>query len=122
MIFRSVCQQGINWDGTNPLQDASRWKKWKEDLVELNNVKIFRCLRPDRKRIGTQLREFADASSYARGSVCYLRSEGVNGTFESRIVCARSRLCGSWVNTIPRLELEAALDAVKLEARTGASR
>ena len=57
---------------------------------------------------------FADASSYAKGSVCYLRSEGVDGTFECRIVSARSRLSGSGVNTIPRLELKAALDAVKL--------
>ena len=114
LIFRNVCQQGTNWDDPIPLQDAGRWKKWKEDLIELNNVKIFRCLRPDRKLIGIQLHVFADASSYARGSVCYLRSEDVDGTFECRIVSARSRLCGSGVNTIPRLELEAALDAVKL--------
>ena len=114
LIFRSVCQQGVNWDDPIPSTDAARWQKWKKDLVELNKLRISRCLSPDRKLIGTQLHVFADASSYARGAVCYLRPEDVDGKYECRIVAARSRLCGSGVNTIPRLELEAALDAVKL--------
>ena len=57
---------------------------------------------------------FADASSYARGSVCYFLVEEMDGSIHCIIVASKSRLAEPGVNTIPCLELEAALDAVKL--------
>ena len=57
---------------------------------------------------------FADASRYARDSVCCFLVEGMDGCMHCIIVAAKSRLAEPGVNTIPRLELEAALDAVKL--------
>ena len=101
-------------DDPIPSTDAARWQRWNKDLVDLNKLRISRCLSPDGKLIGTQLHVFAHALSYAQRAVCYLRSEDVDGNYECTIVAARSRLCGSGVNKIPRLELEAALDAVKL--------
>ena len=61
-----------------------------------------------------QMHVFADASSYARGSVCYFLVEEMDGCMHCIIVAAKSRLAEPDVNTILRLELEAALDAVKL--------
>ena len=57
---------------------------------------------------------FADASSYARGNVCYFLVEEMDGCVHRIIVVAKSRLAEPGVNTIPRCELEAAMDAVKL--------
>ena len=56
---------------------------------------------------------FADASSYARGCVCYLRSERTDGDVIFWILAGKSLLAAR-ASTIPKLELEAALDAVKL--------
>ena len=60
-----------------------------------------------------QLHVFADASNVARGAVCYVRMI-CNDTIVCRLVMAKSHITGSGQTTIPRLELEAALDAVKL--------
>ena len=60
-----------------------------------------------------QLHVFADASNVARGAVCYVRLI-CRETIVCRLVMAKSHNAGSGQTTILRLELEAALDAVKL--------
>ena len=60
-----------------------------------------------------QLHVFADASNVARGAVCYVRMI-CRDTIVCRLVMAKSHIAGSGQTTIPRLKLEAALDAVKL--------
>ena len=62
-----------------------------------------------------QLHGFGDASSYARGCMCYLRLERIEGNVICCILAGKSLLAAR-ASTIPRLELEAVLDAVKLEA------
>ena len=49
-----------------------------------------------------------------RGAVCYLRYVDRIEQVHCSLVMAKSLLAGSEKHTIPRLELEAALDAVKL--------
>ena len=61
-----------------------------------------------------QLHTFADASNMASGAVCYLRYVDRDEQMHCSLVMAQSLLAGSEKHTIPRLELEAALDAVKL--------
>lgn len=52
---------------------------------------------------------FCDASERAYGSVAYLRSEDASGTVEVAFRTARSRVAPRKQQTIPRLELSAAL-------------
>ena len=73
LIFRSVCLEGLGWDDPLPKNEAARWKTWKEGLATLNKIRIARCVKPFGVSCGIQLHVFADASSYARGCVCYLR-------------------------------------------------
>ena len=60
-----------------------------------------------------QLHVFADASNVARGAVGYVRMI-CRDTIALRLIMAKSHIAGSGQTTIPPLELEAALDAVKL--------
>ena len=114
LLLRSLCQGGLGWDDPIPFSEAVRWKQWREGLALLEKLKIPRSFKPVSEVRSVQMHVFADASSYARGCVCYLRVEGSNGDTRCIIVAAKSRLAEPGVNTIPRLELEAALDAVKL--------
>ena len=61
-----------------------------------------------------QLHTFADASNVARDAVCYLQYVDRDEQVHCSLVMAKSLLAGLEKHTIPRLELEAALDAVKL--------
>ena len=60
-----------------------------------------------------QLHVFADASNVARGEVSYVRMI-CRDTIACCLIMAKSHIAGTGQTTIPRLELEAALDAVKL--------
>ena len=61
-----------------------------------------------------QLHFFCDASTSARGSVCYLRCLLPDSSITCSLVMGKALLPGPGRHTIPRLELEAALDAVNM--------
>ena len=60
-----------------------------------------------------QVHVFADASNVARGAVGYVRMI-CRDTIACRLIMVKSHITGSGQTTILRLELEAALDTVKL--------
>ena len=92
-----------------------RWRAWIVGLVHLRHLKISRCYKPKcDNKIQMQLHLFSDASNVARGTVCYLRVVFPNSAAKCSLVMAKTRVSGAGRTTIPRAELEAALDAVKL--------
>ena len=60
--------------------------------------------------LGMQLHFFCDASSYARGCVCYMRITHEDGGIDCNILTGKSLLADDGKRTIPQLELEAALE------------
>ena len=85
------------------------------DLPKLSKFSVERCLKPDGFGVITssQLHHFADASEIGYGSVSCLRL--VNGRNEAHcsFLCTKSRVGPLKMVTIPRLELSAAVTAVK---------
>ena len=61
-----------------------------------------------------QLHFFSDASNVARGVIGYLRMIFPDSSIKCVFIMAKSHINGPGRNTIPRHELEAALDAVKM--------
>ena len=114
LIFRSACQRKIGWDEPVPAAEAVKWDKWKNSLCALNDLKLPRCFKGSATAKDMQLHAFADASTVARGAVCYLRYIDCNQQVCCSLIMAKSLLAGSGNHTVPRLELEAALDVVKL--------
>ena len=115
LIFRDICKQKIDWDDPVSQPYASRWKSWMDSLEGLSRIVIPRCFKSfDTKVNNLQLHVFADASVVARGAVCYLCVEYDNNLVSSSIVMSKAHLASSENMTIPRMELEAAVDAVKL--------
>ena len=114
LLFCESCKMKIGWDDPIPDELMRRWNKWKENLDGLKEVTVKRCFKQDSVNLrNTQLHVFADASLVARGSVCYLRTES-NGGGRCSFIVGKALLADSDRSTIPRMELEAALDAVKL--------
>ena len=114
LIFRSACQRKIGWDEPVPAAEAIKWDKWKNSLCALNDLKLSRCFKGSATAKDMQLHAFADASTAARGAVGYLRYIDCNQQVCCSLIMAKSLLAGSGNHTVPRLELEAALDVVKL--------
>nr|XP_055038153.1 uncharacterized protein LOC129426051 [Misgurnus anguillicaudatus] len=114
------------WDKQRDCDDPSlpedvlqSWLTWEEELEHLSQIILPRCyvsLEMDSSNHQRDLHIFADASEKAYGSVAYLRTESSNGGRDVSFVAARSRVAPKKQQSIPRLELCAALTAAQLAA------
>lgn len=119
-LIMQHCCNGLEWDEVLPEATKCQWTSWVSQISELDSFVMSRCYVPAQfKRIVVQeIHVFADASESAYGACCYLRSVDESGAVwcsflfgKSRVVPLRKR------QTIPRLELQAAVLAVKLGCR-----
>ncbi len=93
------------------------WKVWESELDDLQHVAWPRCYcskELDHPTSTRQIHIFCDASEQAYGSVAYLRTESPEGKVGVAFVAARSRVAPKKQQTIPRLELCAALTGSQL--------
>ena len=115
-ILQELCQEPLGWDDTISEQYERRWKRWLNQLPEIQEIKVKRCLKPANfdHVSSSQLHIFSDASSYGYGSVAYLRLVNNRGEIHSSFLLGKSRVAPLKSTTIPRLELTAATVSVKL--------
>nr|CAB3263156.1 uncharacterized protein LOC104265735 [Phallusia mammillata] len=116
LIYRSLCQQEIEWDEEMPPKDLQKWERWLFRLSSLRDISIPRSfnLHAYDNIQGSRLHVFSDASKEAYGAVCYLRSTRKDSV-TCTLVMSKSRLAPQGEVSIPRLELMAAVTAVKME-------
>ena len=116
IIMQELCRNALRWDEDIPDIMLSKVKHWIEKVELCNSVSIPRCIKPLRweDRSSIQLHVFSDASSFAYGTVAYLRLVDVNETKYCAFVMCKSRVAPLKNVTIPRLELSAATLSVKM--------
>jgi hypothetical protein len=117
-LFQAECRTQKSWDDELDPSNKEQWLQWLDKLPLLEEMKWDRCLLPpDFTSAKVQLHFFCDASQDAYGTVCYLRAENPDGRIHCAFVMAKSRLAPMKTVTIPRLELQAAVMAVKMETK-----
>ena len=113
-LLQDVWRTSCGWDENVDDGLLIRWEAWLATLPDLRELKIPRCFFPHRTNpTSTQLHVFADASELGYGSVAYLRREYEDG-IETSFVFAKSRVAPLKFVTIPRMELCAAVMAVRV--------
>ena len=116
MLLQSLCKRGLGWDEDLPDLESQRWMKWLSELQNLKDIAVDRCYKPEGLEVvTTELHHFADASSGGYGAVSYLRYIGQDGRIHCSFVMGKSRLAPKKSVSIPRLELSAAVVAVRLD-------
>lgn len=117
LILQGLCRQQLSWDEPIPGQLKTNWEMWLDDLPKLQLFSVKRCHVP--KDFGPvsrcALHHFSDASSTGHGAVSYLRVVNDKGIVHCSLVLAKAKLNPLKCLTIPRLELSAAVVAVKLD-------
>ena len=117
ILFQKCWRDGLDWKDELGEEKTKTWKAWMEGLTSLNQVKIPRCLRPVPEGSVVedyQVHIFADASKDAYCAVAYFRTSYKDREPEIRFVMARAKVGPTKPVTIPRMELMAAVLAVKI--------
>ena len=115
-ILQDLCRMKLDWDEPIPEKFQERWKSWLQDLPKLEELAMDRCFKlDDEEVVSSQLHHFADASQEGYGAVTYLRIENRQGGVKCSFVMEKSRLAPIKSTTIPRMELSAAVTAVKFK-------
>jgi hypothetical protein len=104
LFMQRPWQKGYNWDDNLDQEDTETWTQFHNQLVQMNEIQINRCLFTDTP-INIQLHGFSDASTQGYGAVIYVRAIYGNGNCTTNLLCARSRVAPLKTITIPKLEL-----------------
>ena len=115
-ILQGLCWMKLDWDEPIPDNLQLRWQSWLQELPSLEELAIDRCFKDkDKEAVSAQLHHFADASQEGYGAVTYLRVEDNQGEIKCSFVMGKVRVAPMKSVTIPRMELSAAVTAVKLD-------
>ena len=116
-LIQDLWRAKVEWD--QPLGDnvTARWKKWKMNLNSLSEVRIPRSYflpGTDLSQCSIQIHHFADASEIGYGTCSYLRTMYTDGTIHCAFIMGKSRNTPIKFTSIPRLELQAAVLATRM--------
>ena len=116
ILFQELCRRKYDWDQDLPPDIAMQWCRWLNDIVRLKDFSIPRCIKLAEFSMSTaQLHHFADASEQGFGAVTHLRLTNPEGKVHCSLLMSKSKLAPLKPITIPRLELAAAVESVKLD-------
>ena len=104
----------LDWDDPLPRNLLHKWKNWCQSLSDLNQIAIPRCLYPTNiEPCEHHLYVFSDASADALCYVMYLVTVDSRGNRHVGFISGGTRVAPRSCTTIPRMELNAALIAVR---------
>ena len=115
LLCQTLCKKKLEWDATLDDQCKQTWLNLLHELREAEPIYIPRYYFEEVKgEIQTvSLHGFSDASAEAYAAVIYLRIESTESSY-LRLVTAKTRVAPLTRQTIPRLELLAALILTRL--------
>lgn len=117
MLLQQMCKCKLGWDEDVPKKFAQRWKKWLDELLLLTGFRVKRCVRPHNFGLiaSATLHHFSDASETGYGVVSYLRLVNESGKTHCSFILGKARVAPIKQTTIPRMELTAAVVAVRID-------
>ncbi|XP_046869284.1 uncharacterized protein LOC124461912 [Drosophila willistoni] len=107
ILFQELWLLNLDWDSPLPTMLADRWRKYREDINNIRQLKIRRHIGYVGKRI--ELHAFSDASIKAYAAVVYSRIVNQDSSIEVSLIAAKTRVAPLKQQSLPRLELCVAL-------------
>lgn len=116
-LIQDMWKAKLDWD--QPLEEhfLNRWRSWTTQLSSLCELRIPRCYFPpgvNPMKCRLQLHVFSDASEIGYGASAYLRIVDPGNSIHCSFVMGKARNAPIKFTSIPRLELQAAVLATRL--------
>ncbi|KAJ8385589.1 hypothetical protein AAFF_G00184510 [Aldrovandia affinis] len=117
LLLRDLCREKRGWDEEIRDGRAQIWRKWLADLEQLSSFHVERSIKPTGfgPTKTAQLHHFSDASENGYGTVTYILLTNTQGKKHISFLMGKSRVAPLKQVTIPRMELMAAVVAVKVD-------
>ena len=116
VLIQDLCKEGLDWDDDISGEMRNLWHAWLRDLHIAKQIVINRCIYGTiDKPAKCTLHGFSDASVKAYCAVIFFVCE-INGAFHIELLTSKTRVAPIKAQTIPRLELMAALILARLES------
>ena len=114
LIIQDLWRKNVGWDEEVDVSIQNAWKTWMQELSEI--AQTFRVPRSFdiQPTDDIQLHLFSDASEQAFGAVAYLRIQTIFNT-RCHLIMAKSRVAPIKPLTLPRLELQGAVLAIRMK-------
>ena len=118
LILQHICRQQLPWDIELPESQQREWLEWLSSVADAEPVTVSRSIKPAGfgEVVSYQLHHFADASQEGYGTVSFVRLKNNRGDIHCAFLKGKSHLAPLKVVTIPRLELMAAVTAVRVSS------
>ncbi|XP_063834420.1 uncharacterized protein LOC135083645 [Ostrinia nubilalis] len=114
IILKDVWKSEIDWDQELDAPEAQEIKIWLGRLDQLAEIKIQRKYDKLRETEEGELHVFCDASEQGYAAVAYARFPKKNGGAGVSLLASKAKVSPKKTQTIPRLELQAAVIATRL--------
>ncbi|CAI6367665.1 unnamed protein product [Macrosiphum euphorbiae] len=114
IFMQQLWTNKIGWDEKLPPPLYVEWNTYYEELPEIEQIRIPRCVMGVNNALHIQIHGFADASIKAYAAAMYLRATDEYGNHVTRLIAAKSRVAPLKVISLAKLELCAAVLLVRL--------
>ena len=105
----------IGWDDKLPPLQAEHWGKWLKSSFNIKQVHVPRCYNNLNKNVvAYEVHMYSDASELAYGAIAYLNLVFTDGASTLSFLMGKSRLAPVKTVSLPRLELNAAVVAIRI--------
>ncbi|XP_075151975.1 uncharacterized protein LOC142226001 [Haematobia irritans] len=114
IFMQSLWRLGMGWDDYLPDELYDRWIIWWREMKKVKDFRIPRCYCHDFNNTFKELHIFSDASELAMAVVAYWRIKR-NDEYNVLFICGKTFVAPTKYKSVPRLELQAAVFAVRLK-------
>jgi len=113
LLVQQAWNKNLDWDQKIPEEMQSKIQECAKDVELVNQISINRWMNFSSQCTNVSIHAYCDASMQLYSSCIYLYFEKDN-VQQSHLLCSKSRVAPRKEQTIPRLELQAALLSARL--------